>query len=261
MTKIISFATAILMIAGLTACGGGSVSSGGGGAGGGTRASSSLVVQVDDNRRAAAFQQERAGERSLATIISELLVRNAIAQTAGVTIYVDGEAAGTTDADGQAVIPLDAGTYEVCVVDPTVPEYCTTVSVAPDSVVVVSDVDVTEDTDGTVTVSYGAITTESAEENIAAFEDPNNPVKTIICHETGAGQFTLSVGTPAVIDGHLGHGDSLGPCPGDTADDIGGPPQSEDGEGPGRPEGAGPPENAGPPEGVPGNGGNDNEEA
>jgi len=250
MFRLISVvAAAGLLVAGLTACGGGSVSSGAGG-GSGSRASSSLVVEVGSDRRVAAAHQGIHQEKTLGDVVAGLLVRNAIAQTAGVAIFVNDEQVAVTDEGGSAVIPLSAGTYEVCVLDPRIPENCMTVTVAPDSVVVVSDVDIDEQ--GNVT--FGAITTESAEDNIAAFEDPNNSNKTIICHQTGAGQFTISVGTPAVVEGHLAHGDSLGPCEGDTDEDgntqIGGPPDNVPGQGnngnnDNRPDNAGPPESAG----------------
>jgi hypothetical protein len=229
----------------LAACGGGSVSSGGAGSGGGSERTSSLVVQVGNDARTAAVRAGHSGRQSIAAVAAGLIMRNAMAQTADVPIYVDGAQVATTDAGGSAVIPLAAGTYELCILDPAVPQNCATVTVEPDSVVVVSDVNIDEE--GIVT--FGPVTTELATDNIAAFQDPDNAVKTIICHQTGAGQFTISVATPAVIDGHLGHGDTLGACPEDSGgiaaepDGPAGPPQ-----GAGPPEGAGRPENAGPPE-------------
>jgi len=241
------FASIFLLVAGLAACGGGSVSSGGGG-GVGSKASSSLVVEMGGDRRVATLHWKAKTERSLASVIADLLVRNAIAQTGNVAIFVDGDQVAVTDEGGSAVIPLAAGTYEVCILDPAVPASCTTVTLAPDSVVVVSGVNIDE----AGAVTFGAITTEAAEDNLVAFEDPNNSNKTVVCHQTGAGQFSISVGTPSVLEGHLGHGDTLGACPEDADEDgnvrIGDPPDkvpgSSNGNG-GRPANAGRPGNAG----------------
>lgn len=217
MSKIIlAVSSAIFMAGALVACGSGSVSTGAaGGGGGGSAYSSSLVVQVNKDQRTAAVRAH-GQNRSLAAVIGDLLVRSAVAQTAGVAIFIDGTQVAVTDDTGSAVIPLAAGTYSVCVLDPTVVANCTTVTVAPDSVVVVSDVNIDEL--GAVTI--GSVSTELAEDNVVAFQDPNNAQKTIVCHKNPVKQFTISVGTPAALNGHLAHGDSLGACPEQVTDDT-----------------------------------------
>lgn len=197
--------------AGLAACGGGSVSSGGG-SGGTGGASSSLVVEVTRDDRAAAIRQHQGQETRLAAVISDLLISKALAQTAGVPIYIDGELAAETDSDGSAVIPLVAGTYEVCILDPSVPENCTEVQVLEDEVVVIANVNIDENE----VVTFDPPTTAPDEEEVVDFTDPDKPHKTIICHK---GNKTLSVGTPAAEKGHMGHGDTMGPCPEDIAED------------------------------------------
>lgn len=201
--------------AGLAACGGGSVSSGGGSGSGGTGgASSSLVVEVARDNRAAAFEQHQDQGNRLAAVISELLISKALAQTEGVPIFIDGTQAAVTGPDGSAVIPLDPGLYEVCILDPNVPANCTQVNVEPDSVVVISNVNIDEND----VVTFDPPATAPDEEEVVDFTDPDKPHKTIICHK---GTKTLSVGTPAAEKGHLGHGDTLGPCPEDVAEENG----------------------------------------
>lgn len=199
--------------AGLAACGGGSVSSGGGSGSGGSGASSSLVVEVARDDRAAVFQQHQDQDNRLAAVISDLLISKALAQTAGVPIFVDGVLVAETDPDGSAVIPLDPGTYEVCILDPEVPENCTIVVVDPDSVVVIANVNIDENE----VVTFDPPTT-APDEEVADFTDPDNAFKTIICHKPGKINKTLSVGTPAAEKGHMGHGDTMGPCSDDVAE-------------------------------------------
>lgn len=197
--------------AALAACGGGSVSSGGG-SGGTGGASSSLVVEVARDDRAAAFQQHQGQENRLAAVISDLLISKALAQTADVPIFIDGELAAVTDEGGSAVIPLEAGLYEVCILDPEVPENCTEVQVLEDEVVVIANVNIDEND----VVTFDPPATAPDEEEVADFTDPDNSHKTIICHK---GNKTLSVGSPAAEKGHMGHGDTMGPCAEDVAEE------------------------------------------
>jgi len=41
---------------------------------------------------------------------------------------------------------------------------------------------------------------------------PSEGEKVLVCHKPGKNQHTLSISASAVL-AHLGHGDTLGPCP------------------------------------------------
>jgi hypothetical protein len=213
--RIISATLMALLGMILSGCGGGGVSTGAAGSAGGT--SSSVVVDLARGT-STADTRETGSSTDLASAISELLLRNALAATQGVMVYLldaDGGlvAQGMTDAAGEAVISVAPGTYYVCSVssstDPSTDAGCvsTPVDVVADSVVVVSNVDFNT-TSGMTT--FGAITTDTVQNEVAAFQDPNNTKKTIVCHK---GRITISVGTPAALNGHLAHGDTLGACP------------------------------------------------
>lgn len=196
--------------ASLAACGGGSVSSGGGSGSGGSGASSSLVVQAPQNAGVGDFQQERR-HTSLAAIVSDFFISDALAQEGETVFLLDADgnvvATGVADGSGQAVIPVNSGEYVICI-GTTDPENCTVepVSVGDDEVVVA-----TLALEGETLILVG-VEVERAQDNIVAFQDPDNAHKTLVCHK---GKFTISVGTPAAQKGHMAHGDSLGECPPD----------------------------------------------
>ena len=105
---------------------------------------------------------------------------------------------------------VSPGSYTVCVYAtppaspaPTDIECNAPQPVGSDEVVVVTAVTGPVETDFIVDV-------ETREENIALFENPDRPNHTYICHK---GRMTKSVGTPAALNGHKAHGDTLGPCP------------------------------------------------
>lgn len=258
------FAISIFIIAafgaGLAACGGGSVSTGGGSGGGGAGgANSSLVIQAPQTAHAPGFQGGAREDSSLASRISEFLISSALAQI-GEEVYLLDEsgnlvATGTTDGSGQVVFPVSSGSYFICIGEPDLTTgTCTaeTQTVGENEVVVVTlGVEGATDTDPGVLV-ITSVAVESAEDNIVAFQDPDNANKTLVCHKAGPfKQFTISVGTPAAQNGHMAHGDTLGPCPDDTdvSDDDASDGLSDDDSN------GGPPDNAGGPQGV-GNGQN-----
>jgi hypothetical protein len=260
----LKFAISIFIIAafaaGLSACGGGSVSTGGGSGSGGTGgANSSLVIQAPQTAHAPGFQGGAREESRLASRISEFLISSALAQI-GEEVYLLDEsgdlvATGTTDGSGQVVFPVSSGSYFICIGEADLTTgTCTaeTQTVGENEVVVVTlGLEGATETDPGVLV-ISSVAVESAEDNIVAFQDPENANKTLVCHQAGPfKQFTISVGTPAAQTGHMAHGDTLGPCPEETevsedgtSDDI----SDDDSNG-------GPPDHAGPPEGV-GNGQN-----
>ncbi len=188
----------------LAACGGGSSSSGGSSAVGASL-SSSIVVQVDDVTTA--MLHERVRDSGPLGAPGDLFAARAVAQTAGVEVYFNGSLVGSTDGSGQLVVPVQPGSYEICfggTAEEGAP--CTEQQVQPDSVVVITDVNVDAIT-GDLTFQ---VATDSARNNIVLFQDPDAAHKTLVCHK---GRLTISVGTPAARTGHLAHGDSLGSCP------------------------------------------------
>lgn len=206
--------------AGLTACGGGSVSTGGAGGGtGGTGATSSLVLQAPQTASAEEFQGGAQQGTSLASTISEFLISSALAQV-GETVYLldatDNSlvAEGTTDGSGQVIFAVSSGDYIVCIgsSDPTSPDAtCTDPTTSPlvvdEDQVVVATLGV--EGDGVTepeTLVITSTSVEDAEDNIVAFQDPDNANKTLVCHKD---KFVISVGTPAAQNGHMAHGDSL----------------------------------------------------
>ena len=84
------------------------------------------------------------------------------------------------------------------------------VTVGPDQIVIVSG---DPDPDNAGSYLLTGVQVDDASNNVALYQDPNFANKTLVCHK---GKMTLSVGTPAALNGHTVHGDSLGPCP-DTA--------------------------------------------
>jgi hypothetical protein len=200
----------------LTACGGGSSSSSGSGDSGG--GSSTLVVNSSPSMAMLLRpHRQTEGITHIAATISKLLMRNAWAvPLAGSDVIVFNEFGGQiTPTSGDTdmlyyVVP--PGSYRVCVYAvppdspaPTDRECYVPQLVGSDEVVVVTAVPGVGvgDTDFIVDV-------ETREENIALFENPERPNQTYICHK---GKMTKSVGTPAALNGHQAHGDTLGPCP------------------------------------------------
>ncbi len=189
----------------LAACGGSGGSSSGGSSAVGASLSSSVVVQVD--RVTTAMLRERAPDGGPLGAPGDLFAARAVAQTAGIEVYFNGSLMGSTDGSGQLVVPVQPGTYEICfsgTAEEGAP--CTEQQVLPDSVVVITDVNVDAAT-GDLTFQ---VATDSAQNNIVLFQDPDAAHKTLVCHK---GRLTISVGTPAARTGHLAHGDSLGSCP------------------------------------------------
>jgi len=196
---------ALLATLALTACGGGSSS--GADSGSTTEKSSSIVVQLSPNLATNEdFLQSQDSSTHFTAVVSDLLVRNALAQTAGVKVYVDRVEVGQTDSFGNFAVAVLPGPHTVCVDDPLDPAKCMDLNVAADEVVVVSGVDL--DVNGILVA--GAITSESAFDNIVLFQDPDKSHKTLVCHKGK----TISVGTPAALSGHKVHGDIPGECVG-----------------------------------------------
>ncbi|MDZ7842994.1 MAG: hypothetical protein U5R46_19575 [Gammaproteobacteria bacterium] len=254
------FAISIFIIAvfgaGLAACGGGSVSTGGGSGTGGTGgANSSLVIQAPQTAHAPGFQGGTREDSRLASRISEFLISSALAQS-GEEVYLLDEsgdlvATGTTDGSGQVIFPVSSGSYFICIGEADLDNgTCTaeTQDVGDNEVVVVTlEVEGETDTDPGV-LMISSVSVERAEDNIVAFQDPDNANKTLVCHKAGPfKQFTISVGTPAALTGHMAHGDTLGPCPDETEvseDDASDDFSDADSSG-GRPDQAGPPQGIG----------------
>ena len=200
----------------LTACGGGSSSSSGSGNSGGS--SSTLVVNSSPSMAMLLHpHRQTEGITHIAATISNLLMRNAWAvPLAGSDVIVfNGSGDQITPTSGDAdmlyyVVP--PGSYTVCVYAlppgspaPTDLECDDPQSVGSDEVVVVTAIPGAGagETDFIVDV-------ETREENVALFENPDRPNQTYICHK---GSMTKSVGTPAALNGHQVHSDTLGPCP------------------------------------------------
>ncbi len=204
---------ALLVTLSLAACGGGSSSSGGGSSG--SDKSSSIVIQLSSNL--AMHQnllQQSQGVSLIVSALSDLFVRNAVAQTAGVKVYVDGSEVGETDSVGNFAVAVTSGTHSVCIDDPNDSDKCMDVNVGNDQVLVISGVDL--DAEGKLV--NGMVTTESAFDNIVLFQDPDKEHKTLVCHKGK----TISVGTAAALTGHMVHGDSPDECVGaGPATDVG----------------------------------------
>lgn len=228
----------VLLGALLAGCGGGGSSSGAAGGGrGGT--SSSVVVRFSGGTaglHGSPWQTDR-----LAAAVWEFMIKAAWAQVGGTLYLVDagGNVVAHADVeDGQVAFAAATGDYYIC-----------------------RTPDLTDCTDGTVHVQNNEVLVvtvddqlkildvahDDAADHIAEYGDPANQNKTIVCHQTGAGEFSISVASQAVLAGHMVHGDHLGYCVGDTEGSTGGPP-SNGTHGP--PEGVGRPEGVGPPEGV-----------
>ncbi len=178
----------------LTACGGGSSGSGGDS---GTAESSSIVI----NNRNLAMVNEPV---NLFAWIVKLATNAAWAQM--FPVFVDDEIVDETIM-GYLVVPVTAGMHWLCVgtaepqADPPPPN-CMAVNVNNDQVVVV---DLYVDDNGNITDQTTAVP-ESTFENVGSFQDPNNSQKTLVCHNR---RKMISVGTPAALAGHQGHGDYL----------------------------------------------------
>jgi len=224
MKSILSLMMVALFSAWLvTACGGGSVSGSGGTGGGG---GSNLAVKLDRSVTSALFQTNPEYGHRMVAALSDLLIGEAEAQVVGTIVFiVDSSgavvASGPVDANGEAFFKVPANdptdptdVYSVCL-DPTDPLTCVILTAqvtATDGVQVTIGEDPT--TGALFVMSEGQGTqVEPDADNIAAFQDPDKAHKTIICHKpNGPHPNTLSVGTESVQD-HVGHGDTLGPCP------------------------------------------------
>ncbi|MFC1665162.1 hypothetical protein ACFL17_05980 [Pseudomonadota bacterium] len=190
----------------VSGCGESSVSSSVDAASGSTL-SSAVVIDVSDATMASLMpRQADPNARRIAAVISQLMIQSAVAVTAGINIYFNAVLVGTTDTTGQVVIPTKEDSYIVCLGDGA-EQVCLTspVVVPPDSVVVISNVDVV---DGSITSDIPVV--EKAQDNIVLFQNADKAHKTLVCHKN---RFTISVGTRAAQDGHMAHGDSLGECP------------------------------------------------
>lgn len=216
--RVATAATFVTVMA-LTACGGGSSSSSGSGDSGGGDfgiGSSTLVVNSAPSM-AMLLRPHRQSEgiAHIAATISNMLMRNAWAvPLAGSDVIVfngSGDQITPTSGDSDMlyyVVP--PGSYTVCVYAappafpvPTDSACSDPQSVGSDEVVVVTAIPGAGEADFIVDV-------ETREENVALFENPDRPNQTYICHK---GRITKSVGTPAALNGHQAHGDTLGPCP------------------------------------------------
>jgi len=193
----------------LTGCGGGGTSAGFGGPGnGGTGgASSTIMLHVAPGAHAALEPQPGVREQLLAAL-SEWAIRNALAQTADVEVFLDGVSQGMTDVNGDIMFQADAGMHQVCIGATTEPPgVCFDVNVDPDTLVSVNITGV--NVDGTTSEITYNVSVDPVVDDVVDPTDPNNPNKTLVCHK---GKFTISVGTPAAYAGHTTHGDTLGPC-------------------------------------------------
>jgi len=192
-----------LLVAG---CGGGGTTAGGGGAVGTGGASSTLIIDLQGNGFGA--NDPESQQRAIAIAFAKLISPDAWAQLSDTTlIFINGNPVTATIIDGDAYIPLAPGDYLVCInaagVDATDPN-CEMVTVGADQIVKITGTD-----DGLGNVALNTVSVENAADNVALFQDPNAANKTLVCHKD---KMTLSVGTPAALNGHMVHGDSLGAC-------------------------------------------------
>ncbi len=193
-----------------TGCGGSGTSAGGGGGAAATAgASSTVILHVSDNATAMLSPAHQgAGVDRIMAAASEFLLRSAWAQTAGVEVFMDGVSQGTTDVNGDIMFAAEPGSHEICIGGPDAQTgECFALEVEPDALVEVSITGLTVD-DTTGDIAYD-LSVDPATDDVVDPTDPNNPKKTLVCHK---GKFTISVGTPAAHNGHMVHGDTLGPC-------------------------------------------------
>ena len=203
--NVVTAATLLAAIT-LTACGGGSSHSGGGGPGG-TKSSSVVIEMSSGMAMLPGPAEEMDGMTRVAAAISDLLMRNAWAQLAGVPIFFNGIQVGATDATGTFVQAVSPGPLEVCIVS-TVPSKCFDLGViGEDQVVVVDGVDLVGDR-----IVHNDPRTESAFDNLALFESDKSH-KVYICHKGRTLDVSKSsVGMGVSMKGHQTHGDYLGAC-------------------------------------------------
>jgi len=210
----VALATAAALV--IAGCGGGGTTAGtGGGVASAGGASSTLVIDLNGGGFAATDQQNTRA-KTIADAFASLLARDAWAQLdAGTQIFINGAlATNVTIIGGDAYIPLAPGDYVVCInADNTDPTYqvldpnCRMVTVGPDQIVIVSG---DPDPDNAGSYLLTDVQVDDAANNVVLYQDPDFANKTLVCHK---GKMTLSVGTPAALNGHTVHGDSLGACP------------------------------------------------
>lgn len=178
----------------LAACGGGGSSSGG--STGSTGGQSSTIV-VSSSRL---VMQEPEGMTLLAKTLTEMLVRNAIAEV--FSVIIKGEEFGpngrnfTSNAAGTVFIPVLGGWYTLCFEgEPTCRE---PIHVNPDTVLVFH-------ADSEQVTRYPA----ENEKVVGEFAVDGQENKRIVCHK---GKRSIQVGNQAVYDAHKAHGDRGGGC-------------------------------------------------